>query len=246
MLPLYDRLLFRTYDLAAVRLSALRPPGGPVGEASAVTVFGTGFATYGQGQVVCRVDGEHLPGVFISAQEILCPVPPSPFEKVSEIAVSLNNGADGTFVSDRLSFTAYKAPVLFSVTPTEGPASGGTVVVVTGSGFATFGSARVRCCFGTVCAATPPISLNDSVVECNSTWGTHEFDGSAVTVTLNGGWYPWRGLPWMIPRFYYFGNRPPALVDAYFSPGATTIVVQFDAQPTNRGALMAAPQAAAL
>ena len=41
---------FKTYDIADVKVTALRPPGGPVGAPTAVTVYGEGFADLGAGQ----------------------------------------------------------------------------------------------------------------------------------------------------------------------------------------------------
>jgi hypothetical protein len=49
-------LILHQYDPAAVRVSAVFPPGGIVGLETAVTVHGSGFASYGDGQLVCVVD----------------------------------------------------------------------------------------------------------------------------------------------------------------------------------------------
>ena len=40
-----------------------------------------------------------------------------------------------------------------------------------------------------------------------------------------------------VPRFFYQGLHPPAIVEVFFPIEATTIVIRFDAQATNRAGM---------
>ena len=147
-------LTLTTYDLAAVRVSALDPPGGPTGVETAVTVRGTGFATYGEVQLVCRIGGVNVPAVLLDVNRTLCKVPPLAAPAGVVVTVSLNNGTSGTLSSDATVFTAYHPPYLTSILPGEGDARGGTRVTVYGVGFtaisadASVRSGLLRCRFG--------------------------------------------------------------------------------------------------
>ena len=55
---LFGAPTFEEYDLSAVRVSFLRPAAAPVARPNAVTVHGSGFASYGPGQLVCRAGGD--------------------------------------------------------------------------------------------------------------------------------------------------------------------------------------------
>ena len=234
VLPLYEQLLFFSYDLSAVRLSAMSPSGGPLEEATSVTVLGHGFAMYGVDQIRCMIDGAMISAIFVDSHAVLCTLPPFATVQSYALRLSLNNGVDGTIVQDTLTFSTYAPPAIISVRPTEGPASGGTVVTVQGWGFAALGGSELRCCFEHVCSVRSPLYYNDSTVVCNSTWGLQATFGSLVTLALNGLQDPVLGKA---PRFFYYGTRPPALVDVHFSDDATTIVIQFDSQPTNRAGM---------
>lgn len=89
----------------------------------------------------------------------------------------------------------------------------------------------------------PPLLHNDTHIVCVSTWGDRS---QSVTVTLNGVAFAsrtrldvandsvtlasWREQP----RIWFSGQRAPALVDAFFAPDTTSIILNFDAASTNR------------
>ena len=65
---------------------------------------------------------------------------------------------------------------------------------------------------------------------CCVRWGLKSDAGQPVRVSLNGVSYAGEGNI----RFQFIGLHPPQLVDAYFSRDLTSLVMQFDSQPTNQ------------
>ena len=192
--------VFTEYDIESVRVSELAPPGGVTGQPTAVTVLGSGFANYGVGQLICRVtdpDGiaSTVPGLLLDTQSFLCTVPPAYHEGIGTLTVSLNNGTGGAYSLDAAAFRYYHAPYLASITPARGSAQGGTLITLTGKGFtalapadAALRSRFLRCKFGTEVQKSPTVSHTDSVLVCNSTWGSE--GAQPVSVALNGvGFY---------------------------------------------------------
>ena len=68
---------FTEYDLTLVTIAALTPMNVPKEEATTLTIDGAGFASYGEGQLICRVGSTKLAGRLDSATRILCELPPT-------------------------------------------------------------------------------------------------------------------------------------------------------------------------
>ena len=250
---LFGDPVFYEYDITSVRVDSLHPPGGVVGQATAVTLTGTGFAEYGEGQLVCRAGSAAAsPGLLLDRERVLCMLPSMASEGVVNVTVSLNNGTAGTFSHDSASFVHYNAPYLISISPSAGSAEGGTNVTLTGFGFTGLSSdpfvrsALLRCRFGSQVQPLPPIYHTDSRVICMTTWGEESVLGQPVSVALNGASFMTRrsyGTDGTfageseLPRFHFEGLHAPALVEVYFPPEGTKLVVRFDAQPTNRAGM---------
>ena len=66
---------------------------------------------------------------------------------------------------------------------------------------------------------------------CLTTWGLESEDGQPITVALNGRAFA--GDADGRVRHRFVGMHVPALLYAYFPQEATTLVLQFDSQPTN-------------
>ena len=246
---------FTVYNLAAVHVTQLVPPGGPAGVETTITVVGSGFAEYGKGQLICRVGNlTSTPGILLDSERILCTVPQSTCSGVVELAVSLNNGTAGTFTQS-LPFVYYAPPHLAAIYPLRGSAEGGTNVTVHGTGFtalSTNPSVRAQylsCLFGVQALPVSAVSHNDTTVVCTTQWGTEDPVGQPVQVALNAQSFETRAsdadsscLPAPanmsnVPRFQFVGLNPPTLLEAYFPAAGTTLVIRFDSQPTNRGGM---------
>ena len=225
---------FAEYDLTQIQLSKLVPAGGPTGVPTSVTVLGSGFASYGAGQLVCRAGSTMVAGELLSSTQILCPLPASASVGPLAVAVSLNGGIAGTYTVP-LMYEVYTQPTLTAIVPTSGNAEGGTLVTVSGVGFTALSIdlAALRCRFGSVSAEkTTPTVISDTEIHCPTAWGAESVTGQPLTVTLNGlSFTPELGAL----AFFFVGLHAPALVDVYFSQDATKLIVQFDSQATNRG-----------
>ena len=237
------------YDLSAVTLSALSPQYVPLGETTSLTVDGTGFASYGAGQLVCRAGSLIVPGLLLDSTQVVCELPATLPAGTLSVNVSLSGGIAGTF-SQGLDLFVYPQPIISTVavasrralsvygaSQAQGDAMGGTPVAVIGTGFegligAGFEGARtlVRCRFG---ARGSPSSeatvVSDSEVRCLTTPGTESDDGQPVAVALNAISFAGNGT------FYYIGLHTPFLVSVRFTPDLRKLVIQLDEQPTNRG-----------
>lgn len=109
-------------------LTSIVPNTGPTSGNTSVTLTGTGFM--GATSVsIGNVLATNL--AVVSDTSITATTPPNAVGPQSVIV----SGSDGSNVANTLySYTAV-APVLASITPTGGPAVGGTAVALTGSGF---------------------------------------------------------------------------------------------------------------
>jgi IPT/TIG domain len=136
---------------------------------------------------------------------LLCPIPAVP----RPATVSFHLAAvSGEYRSNSLSFGYYWEPALAGLQPAFGPLSGGTRVVVLGSGFAA--SAQLSCLIGdTVVAAE---FLSDSSIACTTPLAaatTAVAAAVSVRVSVNG-------VHWSQDALYY--QFQPALVAIWLSP----------------------------
>ena len=248
-------IVFKEYNLDAVRVSALWPPGGPVGAPTQVTVVGTSFAQYGAGQLKClsgavadatgTLSGGVLDdGMLLDSRTMLCTIPPPTSLAPVPVTVSLNNGTLGTFSQDMVDFIVYASPELYSIQPSTGDSNGGTVVTIAGKGFERMfpgptardyliRTLNLRCSFGGQVQPLEPTFHNDTHVVCTTTWGDESPNGLLAGVALNGQTFATDNNV----RFEFKGLHKPALVEVFFSLTATALIVKFDEQPSNRAGM---------
>ena len=240
-------LYFKEYDLSLVRVTSIFPPGGPTWERTAVTLSGSGFASYGENQLICefRETGRSPTRVFAEllgtkGEAVLCPFEASAVDASVLVKLSLNNGTSGTFSADSATFVVYPHANLSYITPQEGDANGGNEVSIFGHGFtglapgtagATKRSNYLRCKFAGEVQLLPPTWHNDTLVVCKSTWGKEDPAGQVVSVALNGDSFDSSGNA---VRYVFKGLNKPAMVETYFPADAQSLIIQFDSQPTNR------------
>jgi hypothetical protein len=145
-------------------VTSVSPNSGSTGGGTAVTITGTNFAagatvTFGAGRQGGDGNAAATNVVVVSATQITCTTPAGNAGAVN-VAVTVN-GETGTLTNG---FTYITVPTVSSVSPSNGPAAGGTSVTITGTNFAsgatvTFGSAaatNVVVESGTSITATTP------------------------------------------------------------------------------------------
>lgn len=119
--------------------------------------------------------------------------------------------------SNRLQFTYFTPPVILGVTPSFGSVHGGTLIVVTGVGFANFGG--VGCLIGGV--EQPGEALSGTEISCMSpslasgAWRSAEHRIVPVLVTLNGMHYGRDASGQLENVTFEYANLP---VVSYISP----------------------------
>ena len=153
-------------------VTGLSPSLGPETGGTMVTITGTDFTG------VTAVDF----GLTAAASEIvqsptsiLARSPPG--TGPVDVTVTATSGISPTNPNDVFTYVA--APTVTGISPAVGPAAGGTVVTITGSGFTDASAVQ----FGTT-PATDPDVVNDTSITVDSPAGTGTVD---VTVTTPGG-----------------------------------------------------------
>ena len=252
------QLTFQEYTLKALKLHALVPPGAPAGLATTVTIHGDGFALYGDGQLVCRLwaasDGLPRPrdvgilgaAMLLDSTRVICSLPSSASlagaRSETYLSISLNNGTAVSLVDRWLPFRHYLPPRISSVTPAVGNDDGGTLVVLHGSGFAALSQdhalrvAYLRVRLGSAGVPMPVTTLSDTRLTFDVPWGAE--GASIVQVALDSVSFA-GGENASAPTLTFRGSHAPSLLTAYFdASGATTLVIRFDSQPTNRAGML--------
>ena len=239
---LYNAPTLAEYDLSQVRISHVVPPAGPLGEATAVTLVGSGFARHGDGQLKVRVGagGPLLDGYLLDGTRISVTLPAQPSVGVVPLALSLNAGTNGTFAPDTPAWRVYLSPTISAITPSIGDGNGGTRVTISGSGFEAFSDdfearrTHLRCRFGSEVQSALPTYHDDGTIECVTTWGEVRDDGQPVSIALNTVSFSSPGNV----RFAFKNLHKPVLKDVYFPQSdASTLRIIFDSQPTNRAGM---------
>ena len=159
--------------IAAPVITGISPAGGPVAGGTVVAIKGTGF-TGATAVSFGATAGTSF--TVVNATSITVTSPPGAAGTV-DVTVTTAGGTSATSTADK--FTYYPVPTVGSISPASGPATGGTVVTITGSGFN--GTSVVT--FGGT-AATSFTPTDDEHITATSPVGT----GTVyVTVTTPGG-----------------------------------------------------------
>lgn len=172
-----------------ISVTGLSPASGPAAGGTAVTITGSGFTgvtgvIFGTTRTVPTVDSD---------TRLTATSPPG----TGVVQVTLVTAGSTTAPAGQFSYvSAPTAPTVTSVTPADGPAAGGTAVVITGSGFT--GASSVS--FGPT--STVPTVNSDTQISVSSPPGTGVVD---VTVTAPGG------TSAVTPADQFTYTAPPAL-----------------------------------
>jgi hypothetical protein len=164
-----------TYAVAAAPVvTGLSPTGGPAAGGTLVTITGTSFtgATAVDFGTTAATDVTVVNDTTITADS------PAGTGTVN-VTVTTPSGTSATSSADQFTYAVTAAPVVTGLSPTTGPAAGGTLVTITGTSFT--GATVVD--FGT----TPGTNLtvvSDTTITVDSPAGTGTVD---VTVTTPGG-----------------------------------------------------------
>ncbi len=153
------------------------PNGGPTAGGTSVTISGTNFT----GETEVDFGGNAATGVNVVSDAQITATAPAGVAGTVDVTVSTPGGTSATSAADH--FTYFVTPTVTSISPSSGPASGGTSVLITGTGFAQ-GSSIVD--FGNAASTTFTVNSATSVT-ATAPAGSGVVD---VTVTTPGGTSP--------------------------------------------------------
>ncbi len=140
-----------TYLGTAPTLATISPTSGPIAGGTAVTLTGTGFLA---GAAVAIGGATATSVTVISSTQIAAVTGAGPIGPQSVVVTNV----DGQSASLANGYTYMgAAPTLTSVTPTSGPATGGTVASLAGSGFAAGATVTVGGAAATVFSVAPAL-----------------------------------------------------------------------------------------
>ncbi|MFJ6902723.1 IPT/TIG domain-containing protein [Streptomyces griseoluteus] len=171
-------------------LSTANPTQGPTTGGTAVTLTGTGLT----GATAVRFGSTPASYTVNSATQITAV---SPAGSAGPVAVTVVSPT-GTSNAVTFTYVAAAVPVVTAVTPDSGPTSGGTSVVITGTGFT--GASAVR--FGGVPATSFTVNSATQITAVTPAGGP---GAAAVTVTTPAG------TSAASPDAYFFYAAPPVL-----------------------------------
>lgn len=142
-------------------ITSVTPAVGPAAGGNTITIAGTNFDT----NTNITVDGlACTTKTFVSATSMTCLLPA---HAAGAVAVVVTN-PDGITATD--SYTYQDPPVISSVSPTNGPLTGGTAITITGTGF----------------LATPTVMIGSSACTGVVVTGTTQIDCSTPSATTAG------------------------------------------------------------
>lgn len=168
------------------------PKCGPMTGYTQITVFGKNFIDMGFGKAKCIFNNTFFMNATVMENDIIkCDSPPLPEElgflnkdasRAPWYNVSITlNGRE--MVTAESKFSYYVDPSIVQVTPSLGPAKGGTLSKIVGSGFAQEGVCNITVRYGPI--TQKPSKVSNIEVEVSSPEA--EVPGSVVvSVSLNG------------------------------------------------------------
>ncbi|KAB8066534.1 IPT/TIG domain-containing protein [Janthinobacterium violaceinigrum] len=196
-----------TYVAAPV-VSSISPTSGPAAGGSTVTISGTNFS----GATAVTFGGAAASGFTVnSATQITATAPPG--VGTVDVRVTTAGGTSATGAADQ--FTYIAAPVVSSISPTSGPATGGTTVTISGTNF----SGLMAVTFGGT-AATAFTFNSATQITATAPAGTGTVD---VRVTTSGG----TSATGAADQFTYVGAPVVSSISPTAGPaaGGTTVTI---------------------
>jgi hypothetical protein len=158
-------------------VTAVSPASGPLTGGTLVTITGSNFTSPATVKFGATASG------FVSVNSptsITALAPASTSAGTVDITVTTAGGTSATVTADQYTYK-YAVPVVSSVSPNTGSHSGGTVVTITGSGFA----AGATVTFGSNAATS--VVVNGTGTQITATSPTGNTGSVDITVTTAGG-----------------------------------------------------------
>ena len=157
-----DVVLTQAVAAAPPTVTGISPTSGPAAGGTSVTITGTGFTG------ATAVDFGTTAATNVTVVNDTTITADSPAGTgIVDVTVTTPGGTSATSAADQFTYIAAAAPTVTAISPTSGPAAGGTLVTITGTGFT--GATAVD--FGTT-AATNVTVVSATTITADSPAGT--------------------------------------------------------------------------
>ncbi|MBI3241383.1 MAG: IPT/TIG domain-containing protein [Chloroflexi bacterium] len=168
-----------TYVTLPPTVTGVSPNSGPAAGGTVVSITGTNFTP---GAISIKFGANVATGVSCS-NATNCTATSPAGSGVVDVVVTVNGQSSATSNADKFTYIAPPAaPTVTAIKPNKGPAAGGTVVTITGTGFSTTAGAtgvkfganvatNVSCTSTTTCKATSPAGTRRTTVDVIVTVG---------------------------------------------------------------------------
>ncbi|MEO5757115.1 MAG: IPT/TIG domain-containing protein, partial [Mesorhizobium sp.] len=111
-------------------VTAISPTSGPLGGGNSVVISGTNFtSTTGAGGV--KFGATNATSYTVNSDTQITAVAPAGSAGTVDVTVTATGGTSATSAADQFTYVA--APTVTSTSPTAGPQTGGTTVIITGT-----------------------------------------------------------------------------------------------------------------
>jgi hypothetical protein len=166
-----------SYLAPAPAVTAVSPNAGATGGGTVVTVSGSAFT--GASQVL--FGATPAPFFTVNSDTSVTALSPPAAAGTVDVTVTTDSGTSATSSADRFTFSAGAiTPAVTGVSPTSGPAAGGTAVTITGTNL----SGATQVLFGGVPASSFTVNSGTSITAVSPVQAAGTVD---VTVTTLGG-----------------------------------------------------------
>jgi hypothetical protein len=165
-----DVVLTQTIAAAPV-VTGISPTSGPAAGGTLVTITGTGFT----GATAVDFGTNPATGLTVVNDTTITADSPAGTGAV-DVTVATPSGTSATSPADEFTYIAVAAPTVTGLSPTSGPAAGGTLVTIIGTGFT--GASAVD--FGTAAAMGVTV-VNNTTITADSPAGAGSVDVTVMT-----------------------------------------------------------------
>ncbi|WP_425253843.1 IPT/TIG domain-containing protein [Janthinobacterium sp. NFX145] len=117
--------------IPAPTVTSISPTAGPTAGGGSVIITGTGFT----GATAVTFGATPATGFTVNSATQITATAPAGSSGTVDVRVTTTGGTSATSAADQFTFVA--APTVTSISPTAGPATGGSTVIITGTGFST-------------------------------------------------------------------------------------------------------------
>jgi hypothetical protein len=159
--------------IAAPTVTSISPTAGPAAGGTSVTITGTNFT----GVTAVTFGGTAAAGFTFNSATSITATSPAGAAGAVDVRVTTPGGTSATSAADQFTYAA--PPTVTSISPTSGPQTGGTTVVITGTNF----TGATTVVFGAT-AATGVTVNSATQITATSPAGTSTID---IRVTTAGG-----------------------------------------------------------